>query len=352
VIVASTDNSVAPSADVGGGLDWQRLGTWAKSQYPLYILIVLLIVASLSTCSFLTVRNISNVILQVSVIGIVTLAEFLIVLTGGIDISVGSVVGLAGVMSASLFGGSNVFLAIVVAIVVGMLVGVVDGYFVAFRGLSPFIVTLGMMALTRGLVYALTEGIPVTPKAADFGSVATSTLLSFPVIGLIWLILAGVVAFLLRWTVFGRRIYALGSNTLAARASGVPIRSTLMGVYLLAGALVGLAGYLLAARIGTATPTGGTLYELDAIAAVVIGGAALTGGRGRVFGAVVGALIFQVITNVLVLLNVSTYLQDAIRGGLILVAIGLTTVQFGNKKKNSPSSSAHISDETKERGQR
>jgi len=335
VITRSTDNTVAATTDASGGFDWQRLGTWAKSQYPLYILIVLLIVASLSTDSFLTVRNLSNLILQVSVIGIVTLAEFLIVLTGGIDISVGSVVGLAGVLSAILFGGSNVFLAIVVAIVVGMLVGAVDGYLVAFRGLAPFIVTLGMMALARGLVYALTEGIPVTPKSADFGSVATSTVLSFPVIGLIWLIIAGVVAFLLRWTVFGRRIYALGSNTLAARASGVPIKSTLMGVYLLAGALVGLAGYMLAARIGTATPTGGTLYELDAIAAVVIGGAALTGGRGRVFGAVVGALIFQVITNVLVLLNVSTYLQDAIRGALILVAIGLTTVHFGNKKKTS-----------------
>jgi ribose transport system permease protein len=327
------DTAVRTDATQRAGFDWHRLGNWAKAQYPLYILIALLIVASISTDSFFTVRNLSNLILQVSVIGIVTLAEFLIVLTGGIDISVGSVVGLASVLSAIMFGGSNVVLAIIVAIAVGMLVGLVNGYMVAFRGLEPFIVTLGMMALARGLVYAVTEGIPATPKAENFGSVATATLFNFPVIGLIWLILAIGVGLLLKWTVFGRRIYALGSNKAAARASGVPIRATLIGVYLLAGALVGFAGYLLTARVGTATPTGGTLYELDAIAAVVIGGAALTGGRGRVFGAVVGALIFQVITNVLVLLNVSTYLQDAVRGALILVAIGLTTVQFAKRKR-------------------
>ena len=132
---------------------------------------------------------------------------------------------------------------------------------------------------------------------------------------------------------FGRRVYASGSSKDAARAAGVPVRSTLFLVYIIAGALSGFAGFLLASRVGVGTPTAGTGYELNAIAAVVIGGTSLVGGRGRVFGALVGTLIFAVISNLLVLLNVSTYLQDAFRGALILVAVLLTTVQFARRKK-------------------
>ncbi|MDJ0336683.1 ABC transporter permease [Cryobacterium sp. PH31-O1] len=315
------------------GFAWGRLGHWAKEQYPLYILIALLIIAGFATDAFFTQRNLTNVILQVSVIGIVTLAQFLVVLTGGIDISVGSVVGLAGVLSTGLFSGASVPVAILVAVGVGAMVGAINGYLVAFRGLEAFIVTLGMLALARGLVYAYTEGIPVIPAAENFRSIATSTVLGFPVIGLLWLGLALVLAFIVRRTVFGRRIYAVGSNKEAARASGVPVKSTILGVYILAGILVGFAGFLLASRVGVGTPTAGSLYELDAIAAVVIGGASLAGGKGRVFGAVVGTLIFAVITNLLVLLNVSTYLQDAFRGALILVAVVLTTVHFAKRKK-------------------
>lgn len=326
------DTSV-PARNERPGIDWGRVGTWAKEQYPLYILILLLILAGLATDAFFTTRNLTNLILQASVIGIVTLAEFLVVLTGGIDISVGSVVGLSGVLSAGLFSGANVPLAILVAVATGALIGAINGWLVAFRGLEAFIVTLGMLALARGLVYAYTEGIPVTPQAADFRSIASSTVLGFPLIGILWLVLAAAVAFLVRRTVFGRRVYASGSSKDAARAAGVPVRSTLFLVYIIAGALSGFAGFLLASRVGVGTPTAGTGYELNAIAAVVIGGTSLVGGRGRVFGALVGTLIFAVISNLLVLLNVSTYLQDAFRGALILVAVLLTTVQFARRKK-------------------
>ena len=290
-----------------------RVLTWAKQQYPLYILVVLLVIAGFSTDAFFTTRNLTNLVLQVSVIGIVTLAEFLIVLTGGIDISVGSAVGLAGVLSAGMFGGTNVLVAIVVAVVVGALIGLVNGYLVAFRGLEAFIVTLGMLSLARGLVYAYTEGVPV--------------------IGIIWIAIAVGMWFLVKRTVFGRRVYAVGSNKDAARASGVPVRATLLGVYVLAGVLVGFAGFLLASRVGVGTPTAGNLYELNAIAGVVIGGTSLRGGRGRVFGAVIGTLIFGVISNLLVLLNVSTYLQDAFSGALVLVAITLTTFQLRKRRQ-------------------
>jgi len=331
--VTATASTPAPAPADRSGFDWRRVGAWATEQYPLYILILLLIIAGISTSAFFTPQNLTNLILQASVIGIVTLAQFLVVLTGGIDISVGSVVGLAGVLAAGLFSGASVPVAILVAVLTGAVIGAVNGWLVAFRGLEAFIVTLGMLALARGLVYAYTEGVPVTPQAEDFRAIASSTLAGFPVIGILWLVLAVAVAFLVRRTVFGRRVYASGSNKEAALAAGVPVRSTLFLVYVIAGVLAGFAGFLLASRVGVGTPTAGNGYELNAIAAVVIGGTSLVGGKGRVFGAVIGTLIFAVISNLLVLLNVSTYLQDAFRGALILVAVLLTTVHFAKKKK-------------------
>lgn len=313
---------------------------WAKSQYPLAILLILLIVAGLSSDAFFSARNLTNLLLQVSVIGIVTLAQFMIIVTAGIDISVGSIVALAGVMGASLFGGDSVFLAIAVAIGIGAIAGLFTGYLVSFRGLEPFIVTLGVMALGRGLVYAATEGSPVTPGAEDFRAIATTTIAGVPLIAILWIGLAIVIAFIMHRTVFGRRIYAIGSSKEAARSAGIPVERTMLLVYIVAGVMVGFAGFLLASRVGAATPTAGNLYELDAIAAVVIGGTSLVGGRGKVFGAVIGTLILGVISNLLVLLNVSTYLQDAFRGGLILVAIVLTSIQFTKRRKERKKASA------------
>ncbi|MET4783279.1 ABC transporter permease [Glaciihabitans sp. UYNi722] len=317
-----------PEASTG-----KKILGWVTQQYALGILIVLLIIGASTTGAFLSSRNLSNLLLQTSVIGIVTLAQFLIILTGGIDISVGSVVGLAGVMSATLFSGGNVFVAILVAMAVGGFIGLINGYLVAFRGLEAFIVTLGMLSLARGLVYAITQGIPVTPSAPNFGSIANATILGFPVMGLIWLGIAALVAFAAHRTIFGRRVYAIGSSKDAARASGVPVKSTLLTVYVVAGVMVGFAGFLLTSQVGVATPTGGNLYELSAIAGVVIGGTRLAGGKGGVFGTVVGTLIFAVINNLLILLNVSTYLQSAFSGGLILVAVVFTTVRVGGRKK-------------------
>ena len=310
---------------------------WLKGQYALFILIVLLVIAALSSPAFLTGTNITNLLLQMSIIGVVVMAELIIVLTGGIDISVGSVLGLAAVLCAGLFGGFSVWLALLVALVIGGIIGVVNGWLVSFRGLEPFIVTLGMLALARGLVYAYGQGIPITPKSADtFAQIGQTTVVGIPVLTLIWIVVVLLIAFLLRRTVWGRRVYAIGSNKEAARSSGIPVRATLWSVYILGGLLVGLGGWMFVCRFGSATALAGNLMELEAIAAVVIGGAALSGGRGTVFGAVVGTIIFQVIANLLSLLNVSTFLQDAFRGALILVAVTLATVQFARKRSRSP----------------
>ena len=310
---------------------------WLKGQYALFILIVLLVIAALSSPAFLTGTNITNLLLQMSIIGVVVMAELIIVLTGGIDISVGSVLGLAAVLCAGLFGGFSVWFALLVALIIGGIIGVVNGWLVSFRGLEPFIVTLGMLALARGLVYAYGQGIPITPKAADtFAQIGQTTVLGIPVLTLIWIVVVLLIAFLLRRTVWGRRVYAIGSNKEAARSSGIPVRATLWSVYILGGLLVGLGGWMFVCRFGSATALAGNLMELEAIAAVVIGGAALSGGRGTVFGAVIGTIIFQVIANLLSLLNVSTFLQDAFRGALILVAVTLATVQFARRRSRSP----------------
>ena len=320
----------------------RAIGDWLKSQYALYILVALLLVATITRGSiFWGGTNLTNLLLQMSVIGVVVLAELIVVLTGGIDISVGSALGLAAVVSAGLFGGPSVLLALVVAIVIGGVVGAVNGWLVAFRGLEPFIVTLGMLALARGLVYAYGNGIPINPGAASsFAALGQATIAGIPVLALIWLAMVALIAFLLYRTVWGRRVYAIGSNIEAARSSGIPVKATLWSVYILAGLLVGLGGWMFLARFASGTSTAGNLLELEAIAAVVIGGAALSGGRGKVFGAVIGTIIFAVIANLLSLLNVSTFLQDAFRGALILVAVTLATVQFARRKKSDSTTPA------------
>jgi ribose transport system permease protein len=315
---------------------------WLKSQYALYILVALLLVATITRGSiFWGGTNLTNLLLQMSIIGVVTLAELIVVLTGGIDISVGSALGLAAVIAAGLFGGPSVFLGLLVALVIGGIIGAVNGWLVAFRGLEPFIVTLGMLALARGLVYAYGNGIPINPGAAtSYAKFGQTTVIGIPVLAIIWIVMVLLVAFLLYRTVWGRRVYAIGSNKEAARSSGIPVKATLWSVYILAGLLVGLGGWMFLGRFASGTSTAGNLLELEAIAAVVIGGARLSGGYGKVFGAVVGTIIFAVIANLLSLLNVSTFLQDAFRGALILVAVTLATVQFSRRRRSTATPAA------------
>ncbi len=294
-----------------------------RDQYPLLILIGLVIIASITSHAFLTTANLTNLVSQLSVTGVLVLAELIVVISGGIDISVGSTLGLAAVMCAGLFQGSNVWVGFLVALATGAVIGAVNGTLVAFRGVDAFIVTLGMLALARGLVYAYTEGSPLSPKDVGFITPGTADIFGFPVLGLFWIAVIAIMTLLLRRTVFGRRVYATGSSRVAAESSGLPVRGTIFFVFLVAGILSGLAGFMLTSRVGAGTPSAGLSYELDAIAAVVIGGARLNGGYGRVSGAVIGTFIFGVITNLLVLLNVSTFLQDAFKGALILVAVAV-----------------------------
>src|SRR6478609_4846564 len=216
-LAMSTSTTAPPPAVHHYEEDTSRGGQfigWLKQQYALYILVALLIVATITKGAvFWGGTNLTNLLLQMSIIGVVVLAELIVVLTGGIDISVGSALGLAAVIAAGLFGGPSVLLALVVALVIGGLVGLVNGWMVAFRGLEPFIVTLGMLALARGLVYAYGNGIPITPGAAStYANLGQTTVAGIPLLALIWLFAVAAIAFLLNRTVWGRRVYAVGSN--------------------------------------------------------------------------------------------------------------------------------------------
>lgn len=296
--------------------------------YPLWILVGLYGLSCVLVPNFATATNQSNMVRQSSVIGIVSLGMLVVIISAGIDLSVGSLVALAGVIGVGLQSFVPLPLAVLGGIGVGVALGLFNGAIIAFMRVSPFVMTLGMLALARGLTYAYTEGGPVQPATATlalFIYPGRGEILGLPMIGFIWLAFILAIGFMLNRTVFGRRIFATGSNQRAAFASGVPIGWTLLAVYTLSGLLSGIAGMLLSSRVTVATPTMGQSYELDAIAAVVIGGASLAGGRGTVSGTVIGTLILVLIVNILNLLDVSVFWQDAVRGAIIIAAM-----VFGN----------------------
>ncbi|MBE2276277.1 MAG: ABC transporter permease [Rhodobacteraceae bacterium] len=294
------------------------------SNYPLWILVGIYALACLFVPKFVSEVNQFNLIRQSSVIGIVSLGMLVVIISAGIDLSVGSIVALAGVIAVGTQAHVPLPLAILAGIGVGVAIGAANGAAIAFLRVSPFVMTLGMLALARGLTYAYTEGGPLQPAEATrdiFVLAGRGEIFGVPTIGLIWLVLVLLIAFMLNRTVFGRRVFAVGSNQSAAFASGVPISWTLFCVYTISGLLCGLAGVLLASRVSVATPTMGQAFELDAIAAVVIGGASLAGGRGTVLGTVIGTLILVLIVNILNLMSVSIFWQDAVRGAIIIAAM-------------------------------
>jgi inositol transport system permease protein len=295
--------------------------------HRLGIVAVLFVIAgllSVLTDSFATASNLTNVARQVSINGILAVGVTFVLLTGGVDLSLGSVVALSGVACA-LFahpGEYPLFVPICVGLLTGGLCGLLNGVLVTRGGIAPFIVTLGMMTVARGLALIFSGGKPVadmspdlTGLAGDLGPVPIPLICFAAVAVLSWL-------FLGRFRL-GRHLYAVGGNEQAARAAGVSVPKVKLFAYGLCGLLTGLAGVVLAARITTGQPNAGQAYELDAIAAVVIGGTSLSGGVGSVLGTVLGVLLIGVINNGLDLLSVSSYYQAVIKGIIIVGAVWL-----------------------------
>jgi inositol transport system permease protein len=288
------------------------------------VLVVIAGILSATTDSFATGANLTNVARQVSINGILAVGVTFVLLTGGVDLSLGSVVALSGVTCA-LFahpGEYPLFVPICVGLLTGGLCGLLNGVLVTRGGIAPFIVTLGMMTVARGLALVFSGGKPVadmtpalTNLAGDFGPVPIPVLCFAFVAVLSWL-------FLGRFRL-GRHLYAVGGNEQAARAAGVAVPSVKRFAYGICGLLTGLAGVVLAARITTGQPNAGQAYELDAIAAVVIGGTSLSGGVGSVLGTILGVLLIGIINNGLDLQGVSSYYQAVIKGVIIVGAVWL-----------------------------
>lgn len=312
-------------------VNWRELAR----QYQIVLILIGLValMAVLTDGTFIERQNLINVVRQVSAIGIIAIGMTFVIITTGIDLSVGSIVALVAVISASmaqLSTASNLMypdLAVpaVVAILAGLAIGAaaggVNGTLITRFRIAPFIATLGMMTAARGLAYIYTDGRPVSTLQSGYKWLGQGSVLGVPVPILAFALVAVAAHIVLNYTRFGRSIYAIGGNEQAARVSGININRVKLGVYMLAGLLSGLAGMILAARIGSGNPTLGTGIELDAIAATVIGGTSFNGGVGTAWGAIIGALIIGTINTGLDLLNVSPFMQQVVKGVIIVVAI-------------------------------
>jgi ribose/xylose/arabinose/galactoside ABC-type transport system permease subunit len=290
-------------------------------------LVALCSVLWILTPYFLTVSNLLNVAEQTSINAIVAVGMTFVILSGGIDLSVGSIVALSGVvLGVALRDGQPLALALALTLVIGAVCGEVNGLLVSHGGLPPFIVTLGTMSIARGAALLVTEGRPISGFAASFRVLASGRVgfVAAPV--LITAAVYGVAHFALTRTTFGRYVYAIGGNEEATRLSGVAVRFHKAMIYVVSGVMSAVAAVILTARLNSAQPIAGMNYELDAIAATVIGGTSLMGGEGTLAGTLVGALIMGVLRNGLNLLGVSSFLQQIVIGGVIVVAVLLDTV--------------------------
>jgi ribose transport system permease protein len=288
----------------------------------LIVLLVLFGAMTLASAEFLTADNMANLARQVAIFGIIAVGQLLVILTAGIDLSVGSVLGLTGCVTAELLvHGVGIPIAIAAGFGVGIAIGLFNGSLVAYGKMPPFIVTLGMLGIARGVVLVMTDASTIQPLPDAFGNIANGDFIGVP--NLLWMFLAVVIvtSFVLRRTVFGRYIYAIGSNPESARLSGVPVTRVLVAVYAIAGLLAAVGGVLFMSRLNAGIPTAGTGYELNAIAACVIGGASLFGAKGGAFGAAAGALIVATLNNGGNLLAVNAFYLQIIIGGLILAAV-------------------------------
>ena len=299
-----------------------RLTRVSKANLVFALAVAALIVfASTATDTFLTERNLTSVSRQIVTNGFLSLGMLLVILTGGIDLSVGAVVAFAGLLAAGLQAYVPWPVAILVALAMGLLVGAVNGVLVARFKLQPFIATLATMGSLRGLLYMYSE-TPQYPADPLFRSLLGGGFIGpLPVPTLMFLIALPIVWFYLSHTVSGRAVYAIGVNPEAVRLAGINVRRHVIAAYVASGFLAALAGVLLASRVGVAQPSVGVGYELDAIAAVVIGGGILGGGGGTVIGVLGGVLALAAVDNVLNLFNVESYYQQFLKGMIILVAV-------------------------------
>lgn len=310
----------APGRQSGGRLSRLLQGSGGA----LLGFVLLFAVFAVTTPRFFSAPNLINVVDQVTVLGVLAIGATAVIITGGIDLSVGSVLALSTMVLGWLSNEAGVpmILAMLAAIVVGGLAGLCNGLGVTFFGLPPFIATLAMMSVCRGLANLITDGQQIVGYPEWFYSLASNRYLGFLSVTVIaFILIAAIAAVILKYRASGRKVYAIGGSAEVARLAGIKVKQTTTWVYVMAGALAGVGAIILASRLDSSQPSAGTGYELDVIAAVVIGGASLAGGTGRISGTVIGVLIIGVLRNGLNLLGVSPFLQQVVIGLVIAAAV-------------------------------
>lgn len=291
------------------------------------VVVLLLVVAYFTYASarFATLPNLTTILIAAAPFALVALGQTLVILTGGIDLSVGSVIAASAMSAAWVAQGApeRLPLAMATGVAVGLLCGLVNGLVVSRLGVPPFVATLGMLTAASGFAYVIGGGAPINGLPPNYGTLANTRVFGFPLPVYIMVVGFIVLALVMTRTAFGLRVYAVGGNRTAAEVAGVNARRTLTSVYVISGALAGLSGVILSSRVISGPPNLGAGYELDAIAAVVIGGASLMGGRGTVWGTLLGLLLIQTLNNGLDILTVPSYWQSVIKGALIVAAVAV-----------------------------
>jgi ribose/xylose/arabinose/galactoside ABC-type transport system permease subunit len=322
--------AVLPGAAVPGGFVRLRaiLAPHSVALSNILALVLLLAIGSVLSSHFLSVRNIFNVLRGASMVGIVSIGMTFVILNRGIDLSVGSLVGISSVLMAGFMPYGFVGW-VILPIAAAILLGIVNGLLITAARLQPFIATLGMMIFARGLVYTYTDGAPIAAQnvPSAISALGSGYVGEVPVPVLVFLLCAVAGHVVLRNTIFGREVYAVGANEDAARISGIRTRFNQVKVYAVSGLLSGISGLLLTARLGVGDPNAGMMFELDAIAACMIGGTSFDGGIGTVRGTVIGVLILAFLSNILNLLGISPYTQMLLKGVIIIVAVIVSEIR-------------------------
>ena len=285
-------------------------------------LVALVVILSIASPAFLSTSNLMSILRQAAVYVIMGLGMSFVLMTGGTDLSQGSLLALVGVVAASLVRDTNsIILAILASIVVGALVGAINGTIVSCLKIPPFIATLAMMYVCRGLTLVITQASPISITNTSFRFIGAGDVMGLPVPVIIFVVAAALGQFVLSYTATGRFVLAVGSNREAARLSGIKTRWTECKAYIISGSMVAIAGIVYATRLGAAQATAGQSYEMEAIAAAVLGGNSIMGGEGTIIGTVMGAIVVAIVRNAMVLLEISTYYQQIVTGAVILIAV-------------------------------
>lgn len=305
---------------------WQKFGTFGI----LFLLLVL--IAALKPTYFFSPSTVPQILAQSSVNILIAMGEFFAILIAGIDLSVGSIVALTGMSVAKfMVAGMNPFVAILLGIVIGAILGMINGLLVNVTGLHPFIITLGTQAIYRGLTLIISNSSAVYGFPASFTNTISASVLGIPLVAIIAIIVAFFLSFLTRKTKLGRNIYALGGNSESAWYSGINVKRHTLVVFIISGICAGIAGIVLLGRVGSAEPAAATGFETYAIAAAIIGGTSFFGGKGKIFGVVMGGLIIGVINFGMNILSLSSTLQQVVMGALIIGSVALDRF-VANKK--------------------